>query len=321
MFAAATASTHPVTHLAFDPAGTTLAVGQPNYGVTLFDRATGLPARTLPLPRVAGYGSVVFCAGGARLAVGSLKGVHLFDAATGDLVGHGGGWTMAGAVLAEGGDGLVAAVRGGLRDVRPSPPAARSLWSHARPLQSRAAVVALSPCGRWGFGVYERVRPSLIDLRTGRVAAALDHRYRSRAGVAVTFSPDGGRFAVADGTDVTVFDTPAEPGAEPDGDDDDAPPTVAPPPRKLIEPVFVLGRADGERGREWRPAVAFTPGGGGLLVRRPRNRVQLWDVAAGARAAEWGWRLDSVTCLAVAPDGLTAVAGARFGRVVAWDLE
>ena len=68
------------------------------------------------------------------------------------------------------------------------------------------------------------------------------------------------------------------------------------------------------------PPVALTPDGRGLLVRRPKQRVQLWDVAGGTRLAEWGWRLEVVTCLAVAPDGLTAAAGGRFGRVVAWDL-
>jgi WD40 repeat protein len=316
MFAAATASTHPVTHLAFDPAGATLAVAQPNYGITLLDRATGRPVRTLPLPRVAGYRSVAFGAGGARLAVGSLKGVHVFDAATGDVLGHQGGRLLGGAVAAETGDGLVVAAGGGLWGVRlpGTAPADPLRWS-ARPLQSRAAVVALSPCGRWGFGVYERVRPALLDLRTGRVAVALDHRYRlgGRGGAAVAFSADGGRVAVCDGTDVAVFDTPTPPAADEPDDEPPPAPTVAPKPRALVGPVLVL---DGPSG-----APAFTPGGRGLLVRRPRNRVQLWDVAAAARVAEWGWRLDSVLCLAVAPDGLTAAAGARFGRLVAWDLE
>jgi hypothetical protein len=47
----------------------------------------------------------------------------------------------------------------------------------------------------------------------------------------------------------------------------------------------------------------------------------MWDVDSGALEADWNWRLEGITCLAVAPDGLTAIAGGRFGRVLTWDLE
>ena len=113
---------------------------------------------------------------------------------------------------------------------------------------------------------------------------------------------------------MTVFDLRPDPDPPEDGD--------VPAPLAVGEAGFVIPPPDGwPVGAAWRPPFALTPDGRGLLVRRPRERVQLWDLGAGAVAAEWGWRLEAVTCLAVAPDGLTAAAGGRYGRVLLWDLD
>lgn len=330
MYAVETGSPHPISHVLFHPNGSTFAVAQPNYGVTLLDRFGGHIVGTIPVPRVADYSSIIFSEGGAYLVISSARGISVCDTATRQVIVQRGKDTLSGAVLAERGEELIAAVRGGLRRLKlEEGPDYRVLDDKALPTQSRATVVALSPCGRRGLGVYGRVRPSLIDIGKGRMAAAVDHPYRQvEYGGPVpkmTFSPGGARLAICDGADVTVYDTPAD---EPDDDEPDpslvqrAGETTAPKPRQLLLPVFRLERPEGVSAADrWQPQVAFTPDSRGLLVRRPRNRVQLWDVSAGSHAGEWSWRLDSVTCLAVAPDGLTAVAGARHGRVVVWDLE
>jgi WD40 repeat protein len=337
MFTLTTASPHPVSHVLFHPDGSTFAVAQPNSGVTLVDRASGSVVGTIPVPRVADYSSILFIEGGARLVAASTRGVTVCDTATGEILVQRGKDTLAGAFLAARGDGLIAATPNGLRDLRIMSATAdyqpfTMLVDTAHPLQSRASLVGVSPGGRWAVGVYGRVKPSLIDITTGRVALALDHPYRgddTRSRLPeVTFAPTGERFAVRDGINLTVFDTPRA-DLEPDDDDEPDPSLVqraatatAPKPRAIVEPVFTLDRPLGVAATDlWRPQVAFTPDGRSLLVRRPRNRVQLWDVATGSQLGEWSWRLDSVTCLAVAPDGLTAVAGARHGRVVVWDLE
>lgn len=337
MFTLTTASPHPVSHVLFHPDGATFAVAQPNSDVTLVDRASGRVAATISVPRVAGFSSVLFVEGGARLVAASARGVTVCDTATGEILVQRGKDTLAGAVLAERAGGLIAATPSGLRDLRIITAAAdyqpfTVLQENTRPLQSRASLVAVSPGGRWAVGVYGRVKPSLIDITTGRVALALDHPYRTEGSRSrlpgVTFAPTGDRFAVRDGINLTVFDTPRE-ESEPDDDDEPDPSlpqraatATAPKPRAIVEPVFTLNRPSGVTATDpWRPEVAFTPDGRGLLVRRPRNRVQLWDVGTGTQLGEWSWRLDSVTCLAVAPDGLTAVAGARHGRVVVWDME
>ncbi|WP_439626370.1 WD40 repeat domain-containing protein [Gemmata sp.] len=340
MFTLTTASPHPVSHVLFHPDGFTFAVTQPNSGFTLVDRMTGSVVGTVPVPRVAEYSSIIFAENGARLVAASARGVTVCDTATGEILVQRGKATLAGAVLAERAGGLIAATPSGLRTL--SLGTVLGVGGHIYPvlterthsLQSSAALVAVSPGGRWAVGVYERVKPSLIDIGTRRVVLALDHPYRtegSRFGSpGVTFATTGDRFAICDGINVTVFDTPnnsPEPDAEPD--DEPGPSLVqraatatAPKPRAIVEPVFTLNRPSGVAATDlWRPPLAFTPDGRGLLVRRPRNRVQLWDVATGTQLGEWSWRLDSVTCLAIAPDGLTAVAGARHGRVVVWDLE
>lgn len=332
MFAITTGSSHPISHVLFHPNGSTFAVAQPNYGVTMLDRLGGHVLGTLLIPRVADYSSILFVAGGARLVVGSARGITVSDVATGAVIVQRGKDTLAGAILAERGQDLIAATRQGMRNLQIESDATSTFLSDSpRRLQSSAAVIALSPCGRWGFGIYGRERPSLLDLRTGRVMMAVDHPYRVEAAQlasrpTVTFAPNGERFAVCDGNDVVVFDTPSN---LPDDEDEPDPSLVqragtqtAPKPRAILASVFRLDRPQGVDARaRWRPQVAFTPDARGLLVRRPRNRVQLWDVTTGTHTGEWSWRLDSVTCLAIAPDGLTAAAGARFGRVVVWDLE
>jgi WD40 repeat protein len=345
MLAVQLQSTHPVSHVAFSPDGTTIAIAQPHAGVTLCDRASGQALVAMPVPRAGELASVVFCDGGRKLAASFLKGLFLFDTATGTAIAQHGGWTLANAMLAATADGLLALNYHGLREVRLPQARGEPFRLVSRPLTTRSARVALSPCGRWVFGVYERISPSLTSTATGKFAISLDHPYRHRyhERLAVAFAADGSRLAVCDGHDIAVYDTP---GNQKTGDRDqetedgnqetEGRATLAPKPRELLKPVFRLAPPEdykpAPRARldfvdegapenpRWYPQFAFTPEGRGLLVRRPRNRVQLWDVATRSHAAEWSWRLE-VTCLAVAPDGLTAVAGGRFGRAVVWDLE
>jgi len=96
-----------------------------------------------------------------------------------------------------------------------------------------------------------------------------------------------------------------------------------------LAPIFTLNRPDPALGgtladklaEHWRPPVALTPDGRSLLTLGLRNRVQLWDLASCGLINEWGWCMDDIYSLAVSPDGLTAAAGGRFGKVTLWDLE
>ena len=327
---------HPVSQVVFRPDGSAFALVQAHDGVTLCDRATGGVRATMPAPRAGEHVTTAFC-GGSKLLVGTHQRLYLYDCASGSLLAWQVGWMFAARALSARDDRILALTWTGLRELRLPDEAGGPIRSQSRPLTTRASLLALSPCGQWVVGAYARENLSLSDVATRRVAAAVAHPSRTADAytLAVTFAADGSRFAVGDGNEILVYDTPPrEPEEEVERPRSDV--EVAPKPRLLIKPVFRLGPPEeypaapaaplafaDENARpnlRWNPPVAFTPDGRGLLVRRPRNRVQLWDVASGTRTAEWSWRLE-VTSLAVAPDGLTAVAGGRFGRTVAWDLE
>ncbi len=330
MFDIKTTFPHPVTHIAFNPNGTGFAVAQPHSGITQFDRVTGQPTAVIPAPRTGGYSSLLFCENGTRIAVGSHRGTHLYEATTGRLLAAGTGWSLSRGVLAERDGQLLGAFPYGLREFRAYPESG-TLAAYSRSLSSVAVPVTLSPCGTWAFGVRGHTRPVLLDLETRKIAAEIDHPHRGTGYTVPTvcFAPNSERFAVCDGDDVRVYvsgdaaaDGESEPAQRPSLLQRVIGTVLAPRPRLLLKSTFALQKPDGVGSRErWQPPVAFTPDGRGLLVRRPRNRVQLWDVATASLVGDWSWRTDTVTCLAVAPDGLTAVVGARFGRVVVWDLE
>jgi WD40 repeat protein len=326
MHALRIATGQPVTHLTFSPDGSLFATAQPHTGVTVYDRATGEPVRTVGTNRATTYTSVVFLDGGARVAASSSRGLEVFDAATGAAVGdpvplsH-----MRHYRLVASGVRLLTALNGTVTEIllppRASVPGWRTVWD-------KDAVHSLSPDGRLAFVVRARAKPVLIDLRTDERLAVLDHPLRRgpyrnmlpASFAVVEFAAESNRFAVCDGQTIEVFD----PATEDSGCTDAG---SIPRPRAVLEPVFRLERPEDWPPRglpplvPWRPPFTLTPDGRGLLMRGPKLRVQLWDVDTGSLRCEWNWRLEAVACLAVAPDGLTAMAGGRFGRIVTWDLE
>lgn len=78
-------------------------------------------------------------------------------------------------------------------------------------------------------------------------------------------------------------------------------------------------------------ALGFTPAGdalyasarpaGGAVFFGVGSDVIEWDLAAGRHRRRWTLPLKHVHCLAVAPDGRTAVAGGWHGRLVGFDLD
>lgn len=352
MNALRTACRHPVTAVLFSPDGSQFATAQPQHGITLHDRMTGQPVRTFGNPLAAEYFSCLFCDDGRWLAAATPKGLELFDVATGAAVWKSYAWPLGHVRLAADRDRLLAVGGKAVIEVPLSfetpLPKWRLVWpgeehfsvEDLRPSIDRAVARngkgvyphLLSPNGRWLLGLRRNDSPVVVDVAARKVVAVLDHP--ATVGEAplgspmprltVAFVAAADRLAVGDGRTVDVFDVGE--GSDKPGESELSAGSLfqreqAPLPRSVLRPLFQLDRPEGETPGQWWPPIALTPDGRGLLVRRPRQRVQLWDVRTGRLADEWGWRLEAVTCLGVAPDGLTAVAGGRFGRIVTWDLE
>jgi WD40 repeat protein len=320
MLAVRAASRHPIARVAFSPCGRWLACAQPQTGVALHDRASGEVVRTLGNPRRGSYTSVLFLNGSGWIAASGPKGLEVLDVESGRVVYHANS-SLSNLQLGVHGDAVLAGCSSMVLELFIPPRAdgtsRRQHWSNRH-----VGYPAVAPDAAWAVGYRSGGNPTVVDLRAGRMAHALRHPARISVDVvpaghllpSAAFAPSAPRVALVDGATVTVFDLlPADPS--PAGED-------IPAPRPVEEPRFALAPPAGwPAGQPWRPAVALTPDGRKLLVKRPRERVQLWDIDAGTLDAEWSWRLEGITCLAVAPDGLTAVAGGRFGRVLTWDLD
>lgn len=197
-------------------------------------------------------------------------------------------------------------------------------------LVSRMEVIdVLSPDGRFAILGSSHFYEDLFDLASHRMVARIDRGEPHRRTVA-GFCPLGRRFALNNGDAIDVYDA----GAPDEEDEDEQQPdtplvqrakgkrvALAPKPHTRLAPVFTLAPDKASEVGDWYPPFALLADGRGLLVKRPRNRVQLWDAPTGALRNEWSWRFEWVTCVAVSADGTTAVAGGRFGRLLLWDLE
>lgn len=331
-----TASGHPVTHIAFSPDGATVAVAQPFFGVTLLERATGRTVGFCPLPCRAALADLVFCGGGRSLAVSSPKGVEVFDVATGTSVGRVLRGFYKNARLANRGGTLIGG--GYVAGVR-------ALWApvvgrEPSDLHARAAeiggVEALSADGRFALLSGAGSCTLLFDLVAGRTVASVERHAtieRNQRPPVHRFCPLGRRFALNSGRTLDVYDVG---GLGDTGEQYPDTPllqreflshyeiehgaVVAPAPHAVLDSAFTLTPDKPEPGG-WYPPYALLADGRGVLVKRPRNRVQLWDAPTGTLVNEWSWRLEWVTCVAASADGQTAVAGGRFGRVLLWDLD
>jgi WD40 repeat protein len=65
--------------------------------------------------------------------------------------------------------------------------------------------------------------------------------------------------------------------------------------------------------------MAFHPDGGHLATVAGTDEVTLWDVATGKEAARHRFGVGALRAIAIASDGLAAVAGGEDGRLVHWE--
>lgn len=156
--------------------------------------------------------------------------------------------------------------------------------------------LAFSPDGRtlaagrteWGTGL-PRFHVDLWDLETRKTRATLAAK---RGATDLAFAPDGRTLAATCGECLLVWDLATE------------------------EPIF-----QHQSDKRHIQGLAFSPDGRLLATAHNDRTVRLWRTRDWKEQVAFNWRIGDVLCVAFAPDGMTAAAGGRSGRIVLWDVD
>jgi len=67
--------------------------------------------------------------------------------------------------------------------------------------------------------------------------------------------------------------------------------------------------------------LAVRPDGRRVFASNNDGTVREYDAVTLQELRAYDWKVGKLTCVAVAPDGMTAAVGSDTGKVVVWDLE
>lgn len=290
-----------VKWLAFRPHGTTLAVGDTNHDIYLWDVATRKVTATLADPGGSGVNAAAFSPDGATLAVGDNNGTtYLWNAASGQVMFSlaSGGYPVESVAFSP--DGAMLAVS--------SEYGAVYLWDMA----TRSIIHALSPLAYTpgGWSVYNAAFSP--DGKT--LAAAIDDGHNDTflwniasgkpvgvltdpGGIAanwVTFDPDGNTLAASDHDGSTyIWRLPAG----------EVTATLTDPAGYGVN------------------SAAFSPNGKTLATADNNGTAYLWTMATGTlSAALTDPARHGVNSVSFSPQGATVATGDAAGRIYLWKL-
>ena len=319
--------TETVGAVAFSPDGKTLAIGDHDGRVGLWDVATG--QRTAALAEDSTVFGVAFSPDGKTLAVGDGGGrVGLWDVATGQRIAAlNEGITVRDVAFSPDGKTLAAGDYGGQV----------GLWDVATGQRTATLNegggtvydVAFSPDGKTLTAGDGGGQVGLWDVATGRRTATLNE---GNPVLSVAFSPDGKTLAAGDyGGQVGLWDvaTRQRTAALNEGSGTVFAVAFSPDGKTLAAGDYGgrVGLWDVATGRGAAlnegitvRSVAFSPDGNTLAAGDYGGQVGLWDVATGRRTATLNQGSGTVYGVAFSPDGKTLAAGDYGGQVGLWDV-
>jgi WD40 repeat protein len=332
-----------VTALTFAPGGGTVAtVGEGDPSARVWDVGTAKEVRTFSLFRESPV-CLAFTPDGGTLAAGWPWSIQLWDVASGDktliLEGHRhfsgaivispDGRTLLSVGERKGGAtaDVIQAIQWDLADGR-----VRAAFVGPVADQVSAPIALDADTMLWMRPEFGTMPAAAVvtTVSSGRPRAVLATPAAVRAAAILS---DGRTLAAAVRGDVLLWSLPD--AAEP------VSPSSPPASRSLFErllhpsrpPMQPLPAARILTGAPERiDVVAITPDGRRVLGGGAAGTIRVWPMpeltASGTEPAPpvpslaaLQWDIGAITALAVAPDGLTAVAGSGSGRVVVWDVD
>jgi WD40 repeat protein len=304
----------PVYVVAYSPDGHTLASGDEEGNIILWDLSTGRP-RGPSLTGHRGYVShLAFSPDGQILASGVDRTVTLWDVATSDVLGSPLETltrpVMSLAFSSDGGTLVVGSAKDlWLWNVASGQPPVKPAAEFGGPIR------AISPDDRT-LALVSRYGVRFADIETAEhLTEALEGHSNQIHGLA--FSSDGRRLATASYDEsVIVWDVAGRlPAGEPPQDDSSAGGATSGSQDDLPRDMTLLGH-DGRV-----LAVAFSPDGRTLASGSTDNTIILWDVATGGSIGEpLHGHNNWVRSLAFSPDGQTLASSSADGTIILWDM-
>jgi WD40 repeat protein len=287
----------PCSSAAFSPDGRVMAIGGDDHVVHLYEVATG-KERPMEGGVSGAIEHVAISPDGRLLATASWDTIHLWDQAGKELsqrvtpFAEIGGWVSALAFTKDG-KRLVSVSHSGAVEVTDVATAKKLLYREG--LKSNWRAVGLAPdASIMTLGGDDKQWLLAQDVETGKTAWRLDYTKQPISCIALSPDCQSAAVVVSEGV-IHLWDLKA----------------------KMLR-IQIPGHEPASNGQS-QSRLAFCPDGKTLASQRPKDGVQLWDVATGKERVRLKELPVEVNSIGFAPDGRLLACGSADGTIGLWD--